>query len=56
MQKTANDHVFFPTMGLSVGFYRQRHKFLSQQGKKAQARLAQRLVSCAGLCLAVTGG
>jgi hypothetical protein len=40
MQKTANDQVFFPIMWLSVGFYSQRDKFLSQQGKKARARLA----------------
>jgi hypothetical protein len=37
MQKTANDQVFFLIMRLSVGFYSQRDRFLSQQGKKAEA-------------------
>ena len=40
MQKSANDQVFFPIMRFSVGFYNQSEKFLSQQAKKAQARLA----------------
>ena len=39
MQKTANDHVFFSILQLSVKFYRHKDKIFSQKGKMAQVWL-----------------